>query len=420
MYTIPSKFTFKLSAEERASRLQGFVNYLRVVNPELGVFVESQKDGFFQNLVEKDYGKVHKGDKLIKAFKHFESDPQLLRVYQDKASLLLSEDIMEGYLTVSVHPFDFLTLSDNNHHWTSCHSLKGDYRVGNLSYMTDSSTVVCYLSNNKPEPIRNCPEDFEWNSKKWRCLLYFSDNHDMIFASRPYPFENEFVMDLVLNRLLPESGIIEDTWSQWNNKYISSVEFHDFTQCYNRLIPLRDGFVNIHRLFSTNSSIYNDILQSSTYKNPYYAFRMIGEFYVGENGEILNKMYPGIDTHFRIGRKVKCLCCNQEDLHYSEMIYCPSCLVAELGQDGAIDAYPNVFYRCDRCNNILLEDTGFWVNDEEYVCEDCATQVPRCVDCDNLHDEDGTIYYDDGECLCVWCQKDREEIELENEESKGE
>ena len=421
MYTIPEKFVFTLSESEREHRLESFIGYLGTINPELSLFVEQQKNGFFQNLVESDYGKIHKGDKLIKAFKHFENDPVQLRTVQDKASMILMEDHIEGYFTVSVHPFDFLTLSDNNHHWTSCHNLKGDYRAGNLSYMTDQATVVCYFSNNKPEKLSNCPDDFEWFSKKWRCLLYFSDARDMVFASRQYPFDNKEMLDIVLKRLVPESGLFKskDHWTGWNNNYIKNIQIDDFTHTYGKLIPLSNGIVSIQSLFThtytSNDLFYNDVLWSLSYEDPYYAYRLCGTSYYTDDGRKLNRVIPHINTRFSLGSSVRCLCCNEQLISHSQMVYCLHCLIDEIGYKEAKERYEDLFCSCDRCGAIFFDEDGFWVNDEDYICEDCAIEVPRCVDCNNLHDEDGTILYDDGECLCIWCQKDREEEDLEKE-----
>lgn len=419
MYTIPEKFVYTLTPEEREDRLKSFIIYLSSVNPDLSCFVEEQKAGFFQNLVDKNFGNIHKGCKLIKAFKHFENDPVRLRELQDKASLILMEDRIEGYLTVSVHPFDFLTLSDNNHHWTSCHSLKGDYRAGNLSYMTDASTVICYFSNNKPEKLSNCPSDFEWPSKKWRCLLFFSENRDMIFASKQYPFEHKEMLNNVLNKLLPQSGLCErkKSWSNWNNQYIKSIQVDDFTHTYGKLVPMSDGMIPLYKLFNTKGDLhYNDILWSISYEEPYYAYLLQGKTFEGENTGRLNRIYPNTQTRFNVGHPVKCLCCESNRITLSQMVYCTDCLVEQLGEQEAARRYEDLFCKCPRCGDIFFDETGFFINDEEYVCEYCATEVPRCVDCDNLYDEYGTIFYDDGECLCIWCQKDRED-KLKEEES---
>ena len=89
--------------------------------------------------------------KLVRAFKFFETDKELLNEIQSVASMIIQEDKIEGTLCLSVHPLDFISSSENTHNWRSCHALDGEYRAGNLSYMLDKTTVMCYLNSIKEE-----------------------------------------------------------------------------------------------------------------------------------------------------------------------------------------------------------------------------------------------------------------------------
>ena len=133
---------------------------------------------------ENPYKDVKLGMKLVKAFKFFEQDKVTLETIQNEASRLIQEDKIEGKLRVSVHPLDFLSASENTYNWRSCHALDGEYRAGNLSYMCDRSTVMVYLCTEDKKKLPRFPASVPWYSKKWRMLLHFSDNWDMIFAGR--------------------------------------------------------------------------------------------------------------------------------------------------------------------------------------------------------------------------------------------
>ena len=85
--------------------------------------------------------------------------------------MILQEDKIEGTLCFSVHPLDFLSSSENTYNWRSCHSLDGEFCAGNLSYMADSATMICYLKSDKEEILPRFPEDIPWNNKKWRVFL---------------------------------------------------------------------------------------------------------------------------------------------------------------------------------------------------------------------------------------------------------
>ena len=91
---------------------------------------------------------------------------------------------MSGDFCISIHPLDFLTSSVNTYNWRSCHALDGEYRAGNLSYMVDKSTIICYLKGANNAKLPMFPDDVPWNSKKWRVLIYVSDYWDLLFAGR--------------------------------------------------------------------------------------------------------------------------------------------------------------------------------------------------------------------------------------------
>ena len=126
----------------------------------------------------------------MKALKFFIDNEGALRHYQDRISNIIQANSFSGILCLSIHPLDYLSSSENMSNWRSCHALDGEYAAGNLSYMTDPSTIICYLKSNDENDVilPMFPPDVPWNSKKWRCLLHFSDDKDMMFMSKHYPF----------------------------------------------------------------------------------------------------------------------------------------------------------------------------------------------------------------------------------------
>lgn len=98
--------------------------------------MRDNKGGFFDNRVLLPYPSfnIPLGSKLSKSFKRFINSQEIVRWAQDTASRYMQENKIEGYLYLSIHPLDFLTISENNENWWSCQSLDGDYRSGNLSY----------------------------------------------------------------------------------------------------------------------------------------------------------------------------------------------------------------------------------------------------------------------------------------------
>ena len=141
IYTFPEKVVFHLDEKEKKTRLNEFIASVadRWDNVELAEFIAKFENNFFENLTFEDYivpssGKIiKKGTKIIKAFKFFEKDKIVLDDLQTQASMLIQDDKVEGYLSFSVHPLDYLSSSENNYNWLSCHSIDGEYRAGNLS-----------------------------------------------------------------------------------------------------------------------------------------------------------------------------------------------------------------------------------------------------------------------------------------------
>ena len=106
------------------------------------------------------------GKALHKFFDVYCSAEKLEWIIQE-LSRLIQENTISGRLCLSVHPLDFLSLSENQHKWRSCHALDGEYRGGNLSYMCDEVTVITYLKSKEDTILPHFPSDVPWNNKSY-------------------------------------------------------------------------------------------------------------------------------------------------------------------------------------------------------------------------------------------------------------
>ena len=183
IYEFPETVSFELDAKAKSGKIDEFIGTCewQFNNDKLADFIKTMSDGFYNNMTtsvyELDNGtKLPKGMKLVKAFKYFESDKNALHELQSRASQIIQSDKVSGKLCISVHPLDYLSSSENVHNWRSCHSLDGDYRAGNLSYMADNHTIICYLKSEDDTNLPNFPANIKWNSKKWRVLLHISED----------------------------------------------------------------------------------------------------------------------------------------------------------------------------------------------------------------------------------------------------
>ena len=416
---IDDKITFELSNEAKYDRIESFINYCYDRGyGALSDFLDQTKDGFFKNSVPIDYTyrdiKITKGTKIIKAFKYFIHESEDLNDIQSKASQIIQENKIEGKLCFSIHPLDYLSVSENDHNWRSCHALDGEYRAGNLSYMMDNSTIVCYLKSEKDTKLPHFPSDVPWNSKKWRVLLYLSGDRKMIFAGKQYPFSTNSGMDLILNKYLNssknEARIMPEFWdehksshwSKWTTYKIKDIEdgmiHYSFNAYY---IPLGTGIVPLHKLVKDvdGSRQFNDVLKSSCYE-PMYTILV-------DDGWQKDVCYPRTDhrrTRFEIGNMTYCLHCGENEVLDDGMSM--MCYECERKYGHSSDG---MFSFCTHCGERIHVEDGYYINDEIY-CEDCFKSLGvRCDNCCDYFLEQDLIYNENtGEHLCKWCHSNRE------------
>lgn len=414
IYEMPNKICFELDEHEKDKKITKFLN--NVFNlwhlPELEKFIVFQKDGFFSNTVINEYvtstGEViTKGTKLIKAFKYFTKDERLLNDIQSKASMIIQENKVEGKLCVSVHPLDYLSSSETTYNWRSCHSLDGEYRAGNLSYMMDKSTLVCYLkSDNNYCCLPDFPESVPWNSKKWRTLLFMSNDWNMMFAGRQYPFSSQTGIKYVLNTLLPQAGLLRGVWSDWSKEKITNYTREDglYIGYPSPYIPLHGGLIAMSDLIidAKHSRHYNDLLFSSCY-DPEYTVK-IDEWAWGRD------IIPNIEnTRFTIGHKTPCVVCGATPVIEDSML-CNDCY-----DRCAVDSYAY----CDCCGSRLSDNDPYTMVEDEIICENCYDKcIITCERCDEDKFKEDVVYNSHTQqYLCKDCNSIvMQELGLEEEE----
>lgn len=170
-----------------------------------------------------------------------------------------------------------------------------------------------------------------WNNKKWRILLYFSNNRDMIFAGRQYPFQAETALNGIKQLLLDTIKLTSpNQWLPWTNKSLDSVNaeicpYEMREGEYSRSLEYPSyyfgsrGFRNLNDIVKDNPMDlhFNDLLLSHVYKKPYYTMKtsiMKGEPWPSNFYDTIN-----------IGKDVLCPCCNKVVLTEASNLICPNC-----------------------------------------------------------------------------------------------
>lgn len=315
--------SFNLTDEEKEKQFETFVkNSIEDAWEEYGLadFLRFQGwENFFANHVEKpylDYG-VPVGSKIVKSFKYFVTDGERLRKIQDEASVILQSVDVKGTLFLSVHPLDFLSISENTYNWRSCHALDGDYRVGNLNYMLDEATIVAYISDGKEKKLPRFPQEVPWNSKKWRMLLYsHMPDVSMMFAGRQYPIYNEAMLESVKIAYLASMNCNYFKYTKWTN---ARVEDHNIPSymLFSPYIHINYSLYALYDIVSDNPNFlgYNDILYSSVYQS-HFCYR--------KHGQYTSKSEPVENYKIRVGKTAYCPYCGKPIL-FKGVMCCETC-----------------------------------------------------------------------------------------------
>lgn len=316
-------------------------------------FLSDNVNNFYSNIVTSDFlNIVKRGSKIIKSFKYFVKDKQKLRKIQDMASELIQTQKISGYLFASIDPFEFLTSSENNCNWRSCHSLDGDYRAGNISYMNDPSTIIVFLANEEKINVDCLPKSIKVYNKKWRMLIHINQNDNIIYYGRQYPSYNKNLLDLVYSKLFCDKGFMPPkkvTFDQINLNQDSCIDLdHNYMALNNKVFDTLE-LIDIPE----NSLNYNDIVYSSFYQTQVSINRKYKYYYSKDKQKTIDLFLT------KIGYPVACACGCGRKVNNSASFICDIC--AE-----KYNAEGNLYPICSCCGKrINLKDKQSYKQEEE-------------------------------------------------------
>jgi hypothetical protein len=386
IYEIPNSITIELNEEQKTQMFSKLLSQMshEGADEKFIEFLEKNESSFYENRVSypAEGTDMKEGAKLLKSFKYV-LPPDSLRKCQDIASRVIQQNKVTGKLCFSVHPLDYITISQNNCGWSSCHYIEGDYRAGNFSYMLDSSTVVVYLKTEEDTHLKYFPEELEWNNKIWRMLIHITKSGKIIHYNKQYPFFSSVLMDEVRrNYPGPQQDDLECTgFSKIDND--SGTHFPQ--------VPgfILNGFITSYDDIVEDKSdtlAYNDILACNNF-NPYlsHARSITLLNYSREDRKATKEK-----LRVKVGSLVPCPCCDKT-LDDSEHYICTSCAEAaqrfELGLD-----------LCDNCKDEFYKEELIEFKGKKY-CAECFFEM------EELDREERGVQ------LCYWCG---EEYDIED------
>lgn len=290
------------------TQLQKNMKMIRAINK----VIESDPE-----LFEKEYQEmVNAKHKYLTPFQESYNGRTFKQLHEDFVNLhsyILNDKKIKCTLTISIHPLDFITMSDNNKNWTSCMSWQDDgcYHQGTVEMLNSNCVLCCYLHDPKDifcfgEKDSKTGErefaneiEWQWNNKRYRQLVYITK--DIIMAGKSYPYRN----DAIAKKIITEVKKLAMENMNWNYTFgperYQDMKWINGTKSMERV----KGFARMHEtkkhniIFESNA-MYNDMVRDS--ETHYWCYR--------------NKV-----THTKVvnvSGPAKCLCCNDTLTHFTD------------------------------------------------------------------------------------------------------
>lgn len=299
-------------------------------------FEEISSDGLFRFTAKKGMRMVKLLSKIVDLYCHevgletqrAEIIKYNFKYFLDDYAPICTNRRIKGKLCISIHPLDFLTMSDNRANWSSCVSIKrqGDHRMGCIEMMNAPNIVVAYVaspsSNYQAGPAA-------WNNKTWRELIVVDER--LLVNIKSYPFRQDDLTSIAL-------GMIAELFNKnLGTNYQNSKELLNDNLLQDVSFPM--------------TIMYNDFYTDNTAHQAWW-----------------NGIKPTEkEIEIPVIGLVECLWCGKEIeyVHYSTThnednhMICESCLGIVI---------------CDECGDSIYADQAIKIDNSIY-CEHCASSL---------------------------------------------
>lgn len=318
-----------------------------------------QAKQLFTNRVAKEFSyrnkdskviKVPEGAKVMRVLQKIAKEFDLpdFEIFRNHISRITEIRKSKIKFTLSIHPLDYMTMSDNANGWESCMNWTqgpGSYRAGTIEMMNSPVVVVAYITTKPYYPTNT---SIEWTSKSWRELIIVHPN--TICSVKSYPYYN-IAFDKALVNWLADLVEEKTEWRYNRKKPQENLKSCSDIKAWQDKED-KDNYFLLH--FETNE-MYNDFGNTDNY----------GIFSINPPD---NKYHTSTINYSGL---MTCMCCG-ENGYWSddtETVICEDC-------------DPSTYCYCcgERVNaNDAIEVDGEW------VCEDCYNDLHRCMCCEDAH-----------------------------------
>lgn len=286
-------------------------------------------------------------------------------------SMVYNDKQIKGNMCISIHPLDFMTMSDNASGWSSCMSWTDDgcYHIGTVEMMNSNNVICCYIESSDDFNFgeNGSDESWHWNNKKWRQLFYVTK--DIAVCGKAYPYQHKDFSIAILDKIkeLTEKNLGK-SYTFGPEPYRDMNHIGSNQRMINNKRWIWNKNTTKHNIIFDTKGMYNDMFNDHYSDNDiYWCYR--------------NKVKHNIVISY--SGKAPCICCGgdvlvEEDLEanyegsYNERytqvskVMCENCRAVR---------------RCDMCGN----DSGrrdIIEIDGKRLCTDCVQHYLRsCPSC---------------------------------------
>ena len=321
-----------------------------------------------------------KGAKMMRPLRKLAVALQIEDAFEDfrlSQSMVHNDDRLIGNLCLSIHPLDFMTMSDNDYDWESCMSWKhcGDYRSGTVEMMNSPCVLVAYLEGDKPFYLSG---NNKWSNKKWRILTVVDKS--LTCSIKAYPYHNDDLVEEVMK------FVCELAEKNWGITYepaddLYRPNLHNFTDEF--WLGKWPGTEDYYKVDFRTDKMYSDFGRTTHYM---YVNRAAGapngnsnwdgtENYWDGNVETdVTIKYHGIELF--IGGEFNCMWCGETErrasFEYDSSVLCQDCC----------ETAPNYIAECEECGCGIEDSDDYVYVRGAYYCENCGCRIAHsCSAC---------------------------------------
>jgi hypothetical protein len=231
-------------------------------------FIANEISGVASALVTYCGDMYKRGKKLSKFIAEYCKDKEL----NDALANVLGNRKIVSKIVVSIDPYDYLTMSLNNHRWGSCQKLgEGEFASASLALMLDEATLISYKYSGEDTNYNYHGYEFVGNSKSWRQCVYYDKNTSSILFSRQYP-------DIIDNVAKALREMMEAKVSEY--------------LCIENIWGIKHN--DSHKYYEKGSKLlYHDVMEGA-----------------GTHCQVTNKKCKDV-PHFIVGQDYSCFSCGQ-------------------------------------------------------------------------------------------------------------